>query len=290
MRTISSIIESIGIDRLTKTPNGYKGCCCINPNHSDRSPSMHINLEKGHVKCFACGAYNTLFTFLTNNGASFDEAIEFMFFDYKREKAQIEGLTEYALGRKIPKSMIDRGYTIGTLKHFNVGYDEFEHRITIPLRYNGILYGIQYRQHPKIFWATDGFNKDNFIYNYEPTEERVYVEGFTDNWMVWQNGTTNVSATLSATASEGQMELMRKHRRIYIAYDMDKAGWKGAFRLHRNLRNDVELKVIMFSVKDPGACSKEQWEKAYADAIDFTEFEVKFLMKNPELYEQIKNG
>ena len=186
-RSLSDIINSLGIDRLTETPHGWKGCCNVNPDHIDSKPSMHINVDKGLVKCFSCGKFRFLSDYLLDNGATFDEVVDFLFRDYDREARKSVGMQEWVLGRKIPKSMVDRGYEIETLQYFEVGYDEYEKRITIPLRYpprGGTLYGVQYRQYPKKFWVSDGFVKDNFIYNYEPTEHRIYTEGFTDLWRI----------------------------------------------------------------------------------------------------------
>lgn len=287
-RSLDDIMYILGIDKLSQTPHGYKGCCAINPDHIDHKPSMHIHIEKGLVKCFACGSFKTLFDFLIDKGVPFDEAVDFFFTDFSKEKrVQKEGLKEWVLGRKIPKSMIDRGFTITTLKHFKVGYDSYEKRITIPLEYNGVLYGIQYRAYPKKFWASDGFVKDNFIYNYEPTEERFYSEGFTDVWRIWQNGTKNVSGLLTASPSEGQLALMRRHKRILLALDNDKAGWRGAFKIHRELGREIDINVIVFSGKDAGECSKSRWMEASSKSITFTEFEVEFIRRNKELYEEL---
>ena len=289
-RSVYDLIPSFGIPKLKTTPHGYAGCCVINPNHSDNSPSMHIHLEKGHVKCFSCGAYKPLFAFLLDNGATFEEAVEFMFIDYTREKAEVEGLQEYYLPRQVPKSMIDRGFEIETLRNFEVGYDSLKGHITIPLRFNDILYGIQFRKPPKNFTATSGFNKDLFIYNFEPTAIRVYVEGFTDTWKVWQNGTERVSSTLSANPSEGQLEIMSKHKEIWIAYDNDVAGYRGAFQIHKALGRDVDIQMIPYRGKDPDGCTREEWQQAIKNRTSFTEFEVALITKNPDLYNTIINS
>jgi DNA primase len=290
-RSLSDIINSIGIDRLTETPHGWKGCCNVNPDHIDSKPSMHINVDKGLVKCFSCGKFRFLSDYLLDNGATFDEVVDFLFRDYDREARKSVGMQEWVLGRKIPKSMVDRGYEIETLQYFEVGYDEYEKRITIPLRYpprGGTLYGVQYRQYPKKFWVSDGFVKDNFIYNYEPTEHRIYTEGFTDLWRIWQNGSTEVSALLTAFPSEGQLSLMSKHKKITVALDNDIAGFKGAFKIHKELGREVEINVALFRGKDAGEQSYDAWQKSINNTITFTEFEVQLIRRNPELYNNIK--
>ena len=287
-RSVEDIINSLGIDKLTTTPHGWKGCCNINPDHIDSKPSMHINVDKGLVKCFSCDAFKFLPDYLLDNGATFDEVVDFLFRDYERTKVTPEGMQEWVLGRKIPKSMVDRGFEIPTLQHFKVGYDEVEKRITIPLTYKGVLYGVQYRQYPKKFWVSEGFIKDNFIYNYEPTENRVYTEGFTDLWRIWQNGTEEVSALLTAFPSDGQLGLMSKHKKITLALDNDIAGFKGAFKIQKELGREIEIRVALFKGKDAGALELGDWQRAINNSISFTEFEVKFIQKNVDLYNKIK--
>lgn len=288
-RTLEEILHWIGVDKLSRTPNGFKGICHINENHIDSKPSMHIHAEKGFVKCFSCGAFKPLFTFLTDNNVPFDEAIDFMFTDFSHDRKELEGMAEWILGRKIPKSMLDRGFTIETLEHFGVGYDDVAGHITIPLRYNDILYGIQYRAYPKEFWTSDGFNKDNFIYNYEPTERRIYTEGFTDTWNIWQNGTKDVSAFMTNAPSDGQLELMKKHKEIWMATDNDMAGLRGAFKVHKELKHVCEIKMIPYKGKDAGGCSQPDWQRAMSSAVSFTEFEVEMINRNPALYEELTN-
>tara|TARA_Y100000034_G_scaffold29728_1_gene36182 strand:+ start:54438 stop:55334 length:897 start_codon:yes stop_codon:yes gene_type:complete len=288
-RDIGDLLQSIGIRRLSSTPTGFKGCCKVNPNHHDNSPSMHIHVEKGLVKCFSCGAFKPLFSFLIDEGIEFSEAIEYLFLsnDYER-RDEDDGLKEWTLGRKVPKSMLDRGFHMVTMKRFEVGYDEFEKRITIPLRFNNILYGVQYRAYPKKFWATSGFNKDHFIYNFEPTEERTYVEGFTDCWKAWQNGTKDVSAILTAYPSDGQLDIMSKHEVINLALDNDKAGYKGMMRIHKEIGRDVELNVIPMPVKDAGDCSLEIWQNSFKNKTSFLEFELMLMRNKPRLYDTIQ--
>ena len=286
-RTLEEMLLGTGIDQLARTPHGFKGCCSINPLHIDSKPSMHIHVEKGYVKCFSCGAFKPLFNYLLENGVSFDEAIDFMFTDFKKDREATEGMQEWVLGRAIPKSFLDRGFEIATLQHFGVGFDEVENRITMPLKYNGILYGVGYRQYPKKIWNSSGFNKDNFVYNYQPTEERIYVEGFTDTWRAWQNGTDEVSALLTAFPSEGQLALMSKHKHIKIGLDNDYAGWKGAFKINMELGRELEISMIPYKAHDAGECPKDEWLRAVENYTSFTEFEVMMIKKNPDIYARI---
>jgi DNA primase len=46
---------------LRKTGAAYKGLC---PFHSEKTPSFHVNREKGFFHCFGCGAGGDVFKFL----------------------------------------------------------------------------------------------------------------------------------------------------------------------------------------------------------------------------------
>src|SRR6476659_7584204 len=46
---------------LRKTGATYKGLC---PFHSEKTPSFHVNRDKGFFHCFGCGAGGDVFKFL----------------------------------------------------------------------------------------------------------------------------------------------------------------------------------------------------------------------------------
>ncbi|MDR2077831.1 MAG: DNA primase, partial [Rickettsiales bacterium] len=52
-----------------------KVACC--PFHSEKTPSFHINDDKGFYHCFGCGVHGDVFSFLMQkDGLSFKAAIE----------------------------------------------------------------------------------------------------------------------------------------------------------------------------------------------------------------------
>lgn len=282
--SLDGFLQGLNIPKFSRTPGGWKGCCVINEHHHDRNPSMHISVEKGHVKCFSCGAYRPLFAFLVENGLPFDEAVPYLMFHEKTERQNHE-LTEYRLGYCLPKSMLDRGFTEETLDFFEVGYDPHEGRITIPLYWQGTLVGVCYREYPKKFWYSDGFIRDQYIYNYAPTKERIYVEGFTDCWAVHQYGFENVSGYLGGEPSDTQIEMMRKHDKIILAVDMDAAGFKGALKIEEALGLDVEIEVVPMPKKDAAACGKEVFLQSYKKRTTITQFKVAILKHKPEIFD-----
>lgn len=244
---------------------------------------MSINVEKGHVKCFSCGAYRPLFAFLVENGLPFEDAVPFLMFHTQNERSN-HAIQNFRLGYCLPKSMLDRGFTEETLDFFEVGYDPHEEHITIPLYWQGVLVGICYREYPKRFWYSDGFIRDQYIYNYAPTKERFYVEGFTDCWAIHQYGLPNVSAYLGGEPSENQYEMMRKHEKIILAVDMDGAGFKAALKIDEELGNDVEIEIIPMPKKDAAACGKDVFLQANSKRTTMTAFKVALIKNRPEIF------
>jgi DNA primase len=61
---------------LKKVGNTYKGLC---PFHSEKTPSFHVNPDKGFFHCFGCGVGGNVFKFLElHEKASFPEAVRML--------------------------------------------------------------------------------------------------------------------------------------------------------------------------------------------------------------------
>lgn len=292
MVDLYTVLQSLGLRKLKKTPTGFAACCHVNPEHNDSSPSMHVHVQNGWVKCFGCGVYRTLFDFLVDNGVELSVALEVGLMTVGSAQIGVKRENERRdlfLGSKLPLSMVERGFTKETLRFFGVGYDEQEEAITIPLIWDGVLVGVQYRRYPKELWVSDGFVKDNFIYNFEPSEERIYVEGFTDCWRLWQRGYTNVSAFLQAIPSPGQKKLLHQHKRIILAEDNDKAGLKGMYSVYKDLKHSMDIEYVPFPGKDPDSATDAEWEEAFGKKYPINALFTRIAMKNSSLYDYITN-
>jgi len=63
VREQSNIVDVIGEHvRLKKTGRNYTGLC---PFHNEKTPSFHVNPERGIYKCFGCGKAGNAITFVT---------------------------------------------------------------------------------------------------------------------------------------------------------------------------------------------------------------------------------
>lgn len=58
---------------LKRAGRTWKGCC---PFHGERTPSFHVYVEDKHYKCYGCGEYGDVFTFLQKlQGKEFPEVV-----------------------------------------------------------------------------------------------------------------------------------------------------------------------------------------------------------------------
>jgi CHC2 zinc finger len=74
---------------LHKAGREYKGLC---PFHADKTPSLHVNEDKGVFHCFGCGESGDVFDFIMKlEGVSFAEAVTSIGGDpeYRRQRPTI---------------------------------------------------------------------------------------------------------------------------------------------------------------------------------------------------------
>jgi len=65
VRAQSNILDVIGEHvRLRQTGRSYTGLC---PFHKEKTPSFHVNPERGIYKCFGCGKAGNVITFVTEH-------------------------------------------------------------------------------------------------------------------------------------------------------------------------------------------------------------------------------
>ena len=71
------IVDLIGeYITLKRVGSGYQGSC---PFHSEKNPSFYVSPQRQSFKCFGCGAYGDIFTFVMKiEGVEFKEALEML--------------------------------------------------------------------------------------------------------------------------------------------------------------------------------------------------------------------
>lgn len=138
----------------------------------------------------------------------------------------------------------ERGLSLDTIKHFNLGYDKTRKAISIPLYKRGVLVAIKYRFIEEVDGKRYDYEKggQNWIYNEEGIDYArksggvVIVEGEFDCMSVWQAGIKNVVSPASGKDSYGVwIEQLDTVPKILIAYDNDEAGKETAIKMSERL-------------------------------------------------------
>ena len=260
----------------------------LHASGQDSNPSFTINLDRGVYYCNACGSKGNIHTFYTSiYGVSKQEAW-YTFGDAlgipRPEGIDSRPSIDPALPIKYHKALMEstgvirdilsskRGITDETLKRFMIGWDN--ERITIPIydEFNELVNIRRYKwnsyeDRTKMINYTDEL-KNTFgevrIYGiehlYDPSiEEIIWCEGEWDRLIAEQH----VMPACTATAGAGNFrtewyQLLKKKKRIYIAYDNDDVGRLATASLIENLRNGPELYVI-------------HWPEGFKDKGDITD-------------------
>lgn len=256
--------------KVKQTGDSYIMACC--PFHDEEHPSFAINLDLGFFLCHACQERGGLRKLLKQLGIS-DVHIEkeFQFFIDAAEKAwqtalpkdprinQIgkqEPLPEALLGffNYCPVDLEEAGFTEKTLKHFEVGVDEYHRRITFPLRdMYGHLVGISGRAVDKNVYSRYKVYDDEYVHFGLPKrntikkeilwhshevfpalhlsktkKDLIITEGYKACMWVWQLGFQNVVAISGSSLSEEHAYVIeRLGVRTFLLLDNNKAGRKG---------------------------------------------------------------
>jgi DNA primase len=132
---------------LRRSGATYKGLC---PFHSEKSPSFHVNRDKGFFHCFGCGVGGDVFKFLelqeklgfvdavkhlaSKFGMPLPEQVggrdahadaaerEALLKAHERAAAYFQAQLSTPAGRKAQRMLHDRGITSETIKKLGIGY------------------------------------------------------------------------------------------------------------------------------------------------------------------------
>lgn len=289
----------------------------------DRKPSMGISIDpKGPslVNCFGCGFRGTLAMLVERYSGHMPDAMNwsaYLLDLYAKEEIDpstvVERLVPYETSENpmaetvIEESLLDpfrglahpyitrRGFDIDTLRAWEVGYDEEQKRVILPVRsrdgnalVGAIGRGIQKEARPKYlnYWT---FEKGLYLFGEHKLQgyvtddwtmacKIVIVEGPLDALRVWQEFTklgreVDVVALMGAKPTWKQLRKLEQWAtEIVLCLDNDAAGWEGT----RILLDSLSSKVVMTAVKYPSAVGDDpdSLGPAIVDMIDHAEFVV----------------
>ena len=107
---------------LKKAGTSYKGLC---PFHSEKTPSFHVNPDKGFFHCFGCGAGGDVFKFLElHEKVGFQDAVRML--------AQKFGVAAAGASRERRRSAARRGLREALLKVHEVAAAYFREQLAGP--------------------------------------------------------------------------------------------------------------------------------------------------------------
>jgi archaellum biogenesis ATPase FlaH len=148
----------------------------------------------------------------------------------------------------------ERGLTDETIKEFKLGYNAKRNAIAIPIFKYDELINVKFRhlnadEHDGVKYGSLR-GAETWIYNEKAFSlgkqkgKILVVEGEFDCMSAWQRGIRNVVSSSSGAGSTGLwIELFDTVPQVYIAYDNDDAGKKGAKKLSEKIGADKCLEV-----------------------------------------------
>lgn len=165
-------------------------------------------------------------------------------------------------------------------------YDKFRNRVIFPIintagkviGFGGRALGDQ--QMPKYLNSPENkvFQKKNNLYALNITRQdigkagmAIIVEGYMDVISLYQNGVTNVAASLGTALTENQAKLVNRYtKNVVLSYDADAAGQKAALRGIDVLKGEnCKVKVLhVTDGKDPDEYVKKNGKEAFLKLID----------------------
>lgn len=264
-----SRLENVFGQRFSDHRSDWKGLC---PFHDESTPSFLIHKEEYLANCFGCGKSGYIDVLAAEYlGISVQEARERLDIDvvdrvfrksnrdFKPEPIIYSESWLAPYKKKVHQYVVDRGFTLETLKAAESRYDRTLGRQVFPHRNRkGELIGAVGRscrnQDPKwyFYW---GYQKGRHLYTipetvYESTTQPrflplIIVEGIFDVLWLYQHGYTNVAATLGTKVTKSQLsEIKNLTDHAIILADGDVAGSQYEFKLWNGLRQTCKTSFI----------------------------------------------
>lgn len=304
---IKDILHHINLIPVKETDDDY---LCECPFHviGKQKSSLYVHKEKGIYHCWICESKGIIEKLVAKKlNVPMQEAVamvknKFDIYTADPEKLQqfIEDIPDYdgRQKRKVAEDepmaeselllykgkhtyLTNRGINEETQREFEIGYDPFWKRVTIPIRNEdgelvsivgrGIFDDIQ----PKYYFYNT-FKKGNVLYNLHRVKESfpvsqslILVEGTLDCMWMYQIGYNNVVASFGCNVTKTQAGLIAKNcRQLFCLYDGDTAGTDGRVRVDELLGNRIKVKHVLLphKYKDPVGIMKKEMDVILAKA------------------------
>jgi len=225
---------------------------CDNDSKGDEK-HLYFDAQTGQYDCKKCGAKGNIITLAEHLGDSIDDIAlnprkstknirKYPKFDLSLVEACHQAIPDH-----IRQYLNARGITDALVSDFKLGWGEFYGKwwITIPIQdIDGNFVFFKLRQNPN-----EGNEKITYpkgieaqIYGWETlktaTDKIVICEGEFDRLISLSKGIPAITSTHGAmTFKQEWVEKVQKSPKIYICFDNDEAGKKGAERVAKLLEN-----------------------------------------------------
>ncbi len=236
------------------------------PFHDDNVSSLSVNKLTGLWKCFGgCQEGGNVFQFHVklNSSKAWTQArakreIEISLGTYKILSPDlVEKHHKQLLNNKqlLDFLQTERGISIATVKDFKLGMED--DRILIPIfdEYGYLVNIRKYKPHAtekKVLSYARGYGTFKLfpIHNLKH-DEILLVEGELDCLLANQLGYPAITGTCGAGTFPEEILPLFKDKIIYICYDIDEAGNKGAIMIARQLASVAKVKIINLPITTP---------------------------------------
>lgn len=248
---------------------------CLNPEHEDNNPSMHVDKSVGVGHCFSCNATVNLYT-------RFNKILNTLNIKQQNILDMINDLGSIKLYPPADAQIFDedfRGIKAETYNNFGIfKSEEHEGRIVLPI-YNfkhdivAFIGRFQYSKlDPKYKVSPSGKSLPLFPPAVDINSDSIIlVEGMFDLLNLYDKGITNVISSFGLVSpSKKDKYNIKLHERfmpykiagiakLYIVYDGDSPGLKAAHKLANALEDFMMVEVVELPEGlDPGAMTQVQ--------------------------------
>jgi DNA primase len=254
---INETAKDYFIDNLHNREEGKKALYYL------KKRSINPNSIKNFSLGYAENSWDGLLNFLTRKGCNIEKAIEL-------------------------------GLLIRSGK--NRVYDRFRGRIIFPIfseTGNVLAFGgrTMFDDPTKYLNSPDSpvYKKSKHLYGFNLAKQYIrennqviLVEGYFDMISLYQNGIGNVAASLGTALTESQINLLRRFSdKIFMFYDMDKAGTEATIRGIEKMfeQNTIPHIVNAGKSKDPDDFIREYGIEAFHSVLDSSVSGFKFLLE-----------
>jgi DNA primase len=270
-----NVEELLNDRRISFTPKGQDYVVrCLNPEHEDNNPSMHIDKLTGSYQCFSCGFKGNVFKL-------YNVSRDWQNIKVKKLQDKISRIRQSSIGLSIPSNSVPFNKDYRNIKaetYISVGaftHNDSEHvgRVVFPLKdITGRI---------KAFIGRYVNSNADPKYNISPANvelplfpakvKTVYgsiilVEGIFDALNLIDKGVPNAVAVLGV--KNINVENMRALKlqgvsKIWVMFDGDGAGLAGAIEAKRLLEEDFIVDIESMSLQneeglDPGSLNQTQ--------------------------------